>query len=121
VPVHLSLFPFSVVVTAIIAYRFLRTRMGSALSQKLVSTTTATATNSNTTVRFSGLEATATAAATAAGGQQQADPAAANSHSSQGRISNIKKIIINIVSPQLFDGIIYIDIFRRCFTLNTCH
>jgi hypothetical protein len=94
VPVHFSLFPFSLVVTAI-AYRLLRTRMGSALSQKLVSTATATATNSNTTVRFSGLEATATAAAsaaTAAGGQQQADPAATSSHSSQGRISNIKKI-----------------------------
>jgi hypothetical protein len=91
VPVHLSLFLFSLVVTAMIAYRFLRTRMGSALSQKLVSTTTATATN--TTVRFSGLEATATtaAAATAAGGQQQADPAA-TSLSSQGRISNIEKI-----------------------------
>ncbi len=74
-----------------IADRFRRTRMGSALSQKLVSTTTATATNSNTTVRFSGLEATAAATA-AAGGQQQADPATNSSHSSQGRISNIEKI-----------------------------
>jgi hypothetical protein len=101
VTVHLSLFPLSLVVTAIIAYLFLRTRMGSALSQKLVSTT-ATATNTNTTVRFSGLEATAISAATAtAGGQQQADPAA-TSHISQGRISNIKKIIINIVSPRLY-------------------
>jgi hypothetical protein len=94
VPEHLSLFLFSLVVTAIIAYRLLRTRMGSALSQKLVSTTTAT--NSNTTVRFSGLEATATAAAaTAAGGQQQADPAA-NSLSSQGRISNMEIIFLSM-------------------------
>jgi hypothetical protein len=74
------------------ADRFRRTRMGSALSQKLVSTSTA---NNNTTVRFSGLEATATSAATA-GGQQQADPAA-NSHSSQGRISNIEKIFLSVV------------------------
>jgi hypothetical protein len=72
--------------------------MGSGLSQKLVSTT-ATATNSNTTVRFSGLEATATAAAATAttAGQQQADPAATSSHSSQGRISNIEKIFLSVV------------------------
>jgi hypothetical protein len=91
--------------------------MGSALSQKLVSTTTTA--NNNTTVRFSGLEVTATAAAaTAAGGQQQADPATTGL-SSQGRISNIKKIIICIVSPRLFEGIICIEMFRRSFTLNT--
>jgi hypothetical protein len=92
--------------------------MGSAMSQKLV-TTTATATANNTTVRFSGLEVTASAAAAAtAGGQQLADPATTGL-SSQGRISNIKKIIINIVSPRLFEGIIYIEMFRRSFTLNT--
>jgi len=74
--------------------------MGSALSQKLVAVATATAAN-NTTVRFSGLEATTAV-------QQQADPATGN-NASQGMIWNICKedlviIVLVLELPLLCSG-----------------